>query len=309
MPLFTRRTVLLAKIESVSGTDSTPDAANNAVQVFDLDLSIKADMKERYSGTGDRSAASEIRGKSTAEIKFTVELKGSGTKGTAPRYAPLLKSCDRAETLAANTACYYDMATSSETCTIYANIDGIYHKMVGCAGDCEIDLAAGEFPKLKFSMQGSYALPTDLTCPTPTLDSTVAQVVKGTTTTLGLYQAIIEKVNLKFGNSVVERTDMNAAEAVKGFIVCDRYPVGSLSAEMILRATVSADFWNYFDAGVTKAFSFALGSTAGNVVTITAPVCRLRAPKYGDRDGLRTVDLEFQMARNSGNDEMRIVLT
>ena len=309
--MYTKKTTLYAKIETTSGTDSTPTAAANAVIAYNVEITPKADMKERSAGNADRSAYADIRGKSAVDLKFSVELKGSGTAGTAARWAPLLRACDRLETLNAGTNAIYTPAATNETCTIWVNIDGILHKVAGCAGDCEIDLTSGEVPLLNFTLSGVYALATDSVIEAMTYDSTVPVIVKGTTTTFGSYSAIIEKLLLKFGNSVVERTSMNATEGILAFIIGNRRPSGIMTCEAILRATSNADFWSYFHSGTSKALSMVLGATAGNIVTITAPACILSAPKYGDRDGLRTFDIEFQMARSAaaGNDEMTITLT
>lgn len=307
--MFTKKTVVFAKIEAISGTGETPTAAANAVMAIDVSIEPKADMKDRGHGNSDRSMYPNIRGKTSVDIKFSVELKGSGTAGTAPRWAPVLKACDRLETVNAGSNCVYTMALVSQTVTLWVNIDGILHKMAGCAGDCEIDLVSGDVPLLKFSMSGVYALPTDSVIEAPTFDNTIAQIVKGTTTTFGSYAAIIEKLNLKFGNSVVERTNINAAEGILAFMVGNRNPTGIMTCEAVLRATTNADFWSYFDAGATKALSLVLGATGGNIVTIAAPACKLSVPKYGDREGLRTFDIDFQMARSAGNDEMTLTLT
>jgi len=309
--VYTKKTTLYAKIESTSGTDSTPTAAANAVIAYDVEITPKAEMKKRSAGNADRSSFADIRGKSAVEIKFNVELKGSGTAGTAPRWSPLLRACDRLETLNAGTSAIYTPAATNETCTIWVNIDGILHKMAGCAGDCEIDLTSGEVPFLKFTFSGVYVLPTDSVIEEATYDSPVPVIVKGTTTTFGSYAANIEKLLLKFGNSVVERTSMNATEGILAFMVGNRNPSGIMTCEAVLRATSNADFWSYFHSGTSKVLSLVLGATAGNIVTIAAPACILESPKYGDRDGLRTFDIGFQMARSaaSGNDECTITLT
>ena len=307
--MYVAKTTLYSKIETTSGTDSTPTAAANAVQAFDVDISPKPDMKQRAPGHADRSAYAEIRGKTVFDIKFKVELKGSGVINTAPRYAPLLRACDRLETINAGTNIVYSMALVSETCTIWVNIDGVLHKMAGCAGDCDIDLTSGEVPYLVFTMTGVYALPTDSVIETQTYDSTLPNIVKGVTATFGNYAAIIEKTSLKFGNSVVERTSLAAAEGVLAFMVGNRNPSGVITCEMVLRATLSGDFASYFHSGTTKALSYVLGATTYNIVTITAPACLLRAPKYGDREGLRTVEIEFQCSRSAGNDEMSIAIS
>jgi hypothetical protein len=305
--MYSKKTNMYCKIETTSGTDVSP-ATTDGVIAYDIDLSIKADMKERNASNADRSIYPNIRGKTTAELKFWIELKGGAAVGTAPKWAPLLKACDRLETANAGTNVIYTPAVTGQTCTIYVNIDGILHKLVGCAGDCEIDLTAADIAKLVFTMSGVYALPTDSAIAAITADTTAGLIVKAAPTTLGGYSAVIEKMNLKFGNKVVERTSMAVAEAVLAFMVGDRNPTGIITCEMVILTTTSANFWSYFDAGTTKALSMVLGS-AGNMVTIVAPVCKLSAPKYGDREGLRTVDLEFQMARSAGSDEMTITLT
>ena len=308
--MFSKKSTIFAKIETPSGTDSVPTNTVNAVEAYDIDLNPKADMKERYPANNTRSAYAEVRGKTIYELKFSVHLKGSGTAGTAPRYGCLLRACDRLETIAgAPSTCTYTPAITSETCSIYVNIDGILHILVGCAGDAELDLTSGEVPMIKFTFSGVYALATDSVISAPTFDTTTPVIVKGETFTFGSYAAIAEKLLLKFGNKVVERISMNATEGVFAFMVGDRNPSGVLTCELVLRATSNADFLSYFHSGTTKALSLVHGSVAGNIATITAPACLLRAPKIGDRDGLRTVDIEFQCARSSGNDEQSIVLS
>jgi len=306
--MYTRKTTLYCKIENPSGTDATPDLTYGVI-AYDVSLEVKGDMKERNAGNADRSLYPNIRGKTSVDLKFWIELKGSGTKGTAPKWGPLLRACDRLETALAGTSVMYSMALTGETCSIYVNIDGILHKLIGCAGDCEIDLTSGDIAKLNFTMSGVYALPTDSPCSAITVDSTSGLIVKGTATTFGSYAAIIEKILLKFGNKVTERPSMNATEGILAFMVGDRNPSGIMTCEAVLRATTNADFWSYFDTGTTKELSVVLGTTEGNIVIIVAPACKLSAPKYGDRDGIRLMDIEFQCARSSGNDEMTILLT
>jgi hypothetical protein len=306
--MYTKKTTLYAKIEATSGTDSTPTAAANAVQAYDVQLDIKANMLDRGIGQSDRALYPELRGKTTVDLKFWIELKGSGTAGTPPRWDPLLEACDRQQVDGAASDDYI-MALTGETCTIWVNIDGILHKMTGCAGDCEIDLTAGEVPKLNFTFQGVYALPTDAVIEAMTFDTTVPVIVKGTTFTFGGYAAVAEKILLKFGNKVVERASMNAAEGVLHFMVGGRAPTGTMTCMATLRAAESTDFIGYFDARTTRVLSFTLGATAGNICRISAPACVLRPPKWVDKDGIRFMEVEFQMARSAGADEMDIYLT
>ena len=307
--MYTKKGYLLAKIESTPGTDPTPTVAANAVEAFEIELVTKGDMKQRAMGMADRSFHTEVRGQTQVDLKFKTFLKGSGNAGTIPRWDPLVRACDRVATVVSGTSVTYYPAATYEACTVWVNMDGILVKLNGCAGDCEVELVAGEPAFLNFTLSGNYALPTDSVVTAPTYDSSSPLIVKNSTTTFGSYAAIIEKMMLKFGNTIVARKDFTVAEAIRSFIVTNRNPEGMISCEAVLRATSNADFMSYFDAGTTKALSMVLSGGAGNIVTVTAPVCVLRAPKWGDRDGLRTFDVDFQMARNSGNDEMVIALT
>jgi len=309
MSLYTKKTVVYGVLEGTPGTDQVPTAAANAVEAYNVALDVVGDMKERAFGDTDRSHEANIRGKTMVDLSFDVELKGSGTAAQEPNWGPLLEACDRTLVTNAGTNCIYTPSTTIKTASIHVNIDGIQYKVAGCAGECEIDLISGEIPMLKFAFKGVYALPTDTACSAPTFDSTTAQIVKGTTTTFGNYAAIIESLNLKFGNSIVERPDFNQTEGILSYIVGDRKPTGTMVCEAVLRATTNADFMLYFNGNTSKALSMVLGATAGNIVTITAPVCKLSSPKWGDRDGIRTFEIPFQMARSVGNDEMTITLT
>ena len=310
MVMLTKKTVILAKVETTYGTDPTPSAASNAIMAYDPQVTIVSDMKERYPGNSDLSRFPELRGKSHMELTFSTELKGSGSAGTAPKTSPLYKACGLGETVVSSTSVTYKPVSSSfESCTIYVYIDGLQYQLHGCVGNVEIDLTAGETPKLNWTFQGLYELPTDQSLVTPTFESTTPEIVKGTTTTFGSYSAIIEKLVLNLNNTISERPDFNQADGIKGFQITERNPEGTLTVEAVLRATSNADFLSYFDGRTLKALSMVLGATGGNIATITADKCYLRAPAIGDREGVRTFELPFQMARNSGDDEISISLT
>jgi len=308
--MLTKRTVILAKIETTYGSDLTPTAAANAIMAYDPEITIVSDMKERYPANTDLSRFPELRGKTHFEIKFSTELVGSGTKGTATRQSPLFQACGLDETIVSATSVTYAPVSSGlESCTIYAYIDGLLYKLLGCVGDVEIDLTAGEVGRLNWTFKALYVLPTDIAIVTPTFDSTVPLIVKGTTMTFGSYAAIIEKLSLKLNNTIAERSDFNTTDGIKGFAVTGRNPEGSMTIEAVLRATSNADFLSYFDARAVKVLSFVLGTTQGNINTITASYGYCRVPKIGDKEGIRTFEIPFQLTRSTGNDEISIAQT
>ena len=310
--MLTKRTVILAKIESVYGTDPTPALAlaSNAIEAYDPEVTIVADTKERYPGNADLSRYPELVGKVHFEIKFSTLVKGSGIRGTSARHDPLLRACSTGVTVvSATSVTYAPVSSAQESCTIWAYIDGLLYKLNGAVGDVEIDLSAGEMGKFNWTFKALYALPTDISLTTPTFDTSTPVLVKGTTMTFGSYAAIIEKLSLKLNNEIAERPDFNATNGIKGFQITGRNPEGSMTLEAVIRSTTNADFLDYFHSRTVKALSFVLGVTAGNITTITASYGYCRAPKIGDRGGIRTFEIPFQLARSTGNDEISYVET
>ena len=92
---LTRKTWLLAKIESTEGTDPTPVGGSNAIQVTDVELTpiesdnVQATAMQGFLGNSTRGT---IVANKRVGVSFSVELSGSGAAGTAPAYGPLLKS-------------------------------------------------------------------------------------------------------------------------------------------------------------------------------------------------------------------------
>lgn len=310
MTMISKKTLILAKAETTYGTDAEPSAAANTIMASDIEITFGNEMKERYPGNSDISRFAEVEGKEFMEISFSTEIKGSGTAGTAPKHGCLFKACGMGETVVSSTSVTYAPVSSSwGSCTIYLYVDGIRYDVTGCVGDFEVDLTAGEFGKINWTFKGKYEIPTDQSFPSPSFESTIPPVCKGTTTTFGDYTPIIEKLLIKMNNNVAERPDFNESSGIQGFQVTERNPEGSMTLEAVVRSTENADFFSYYDARTSKELSAALGATAGNICTITAPKCYLRGPELGDREGVRTFELPFQLARDSGNDELVIAYT
>ncbi len=310
-PMRTKKTVVLAKLESTYGADPTLAAGDDAIEAYEFTPPvINADMKERNPGNDDLSMFGELRGKTSYDFQIISNLRGSGAAGTAPRRSPLMKACGFEETVVSSTSVSYKPRSSAlESCAVEAYIDGILHQLLGCVGNYSLDLTAGELAKETFDLKARYALPTDSVIVSPTFDTTVPQIVKGITMTVGSYSAIIEKMTVNMNNVVAERPDFNQTEGIQGFAITGRNPEGSMTIEAVLRATSNADFWSYFHNTTVKDISFVIGTVAGNICTITVPKIFFRAPVTGDRDGVRTNELAFQIARNSGDDELVISYT
>lgn len=133
MPLLSRKRLILSKIETTYATDSSP-AGTDAILVRNLDITpIQADVVSRdlirpYLGNYDQLLA-----QTRVEISFEVEMAGSGTAGTAPKFNSLLRACGMAETLLAAPVTGSATAGSAGSITLAVGasaVDNFYNGMV-----------------------------------------------------------------------------------------------------------------------------------------------------------------------------------
>lgn len=311
MTMLNEKTLILAKIESTYATDPTPTTGSDAILVSSVELDIKREPEERPSHDVTLSPLTDVMGLGEAKVTFSVDLKGSGSAGTAPDWLVLHKACGFSN---ANVASTSDTLTPDDTptdsVTIWVYKDGLLYKLVGCRGEVKHVFEAGKIVKMNYEFMGRFDVPTDVSFPTSvTLDSTKPVPAVGVSFTFGSYAAIIDKLELAPNNVISRNDDMNQTYGVYGFDIVDRKPKGTMTVNAVLRATSNADFWAYMNAGTTKALSIVIGSTAGNIATITAPVCVIRSIKPVNKNGIEMFEIEFQLARNSGGDELSIALT
>lgn len=311
MPLLKNKSAVLIKTESTYGTDPTPTTSANAIVAFDLELTPEIDSLERRDVGLTLSRLKELGGKARAKLKFTTELKGSGTAGTAADDSALWKACGMAVTNVPATSDTYAFTSSTATTyslTAYVYQDGLRQVVTGAVGNWEINLTAGEIPKVTWELMGLYAAETDTTFITgQTVDSTVPKVCKNLTCTLGSYAVTAESLTLKSNNTIAERPSLSSTYGIAGFQITDRNPEGSITPEAVLLAT--KDYVTAWGADTVQALSAVLSVAAGNIVTITASQCRIRGMNFADRDGILTREIPFQLGRSSADDEISIAFT
>ena len=103
------------------------------------------------------------------------------------------------------------------------------------------------------------------------------------------------------------RPDINQSSGYKSVRIGSREPVLSLDPEKVLVAT--HDFYGLMRAGTEGALSTVLGATAGNICTITAPKVQYVKVDEAARDGIRSLGIDCQLNRSSGDDELSIAFT
>ena len=169
-----RKTVILAKIETTSGTDAAPSNTTDAMLIHVENLSTKVEQQfaERDVITGVFASPDMLPYTRRGTITFTVDAAsvGSGNLGSAVAFDALLQGCGLAQTLTASTkAVYNDISTALKTLTIWAYMDGELRKFNYAAGNFTADFSVGSVPKFTFTFQALVTSVAAGSNPVPTL--------------------------------------------------------------------------------------------------------------------------------------------
>ena len=311
MPLLTRKRLILLESEATYGTDPTPTGVD-AILVRDLSITplqsdtVGRDLVRPYLG-----ASEQLLANTRVQCTFSVELAGSGTAGTAPRYGKALLACGLSETIVATTSVTYAPVSSSfGSATIYYNIDGVLHKVTGARGTFTINGTVGQIPTIDFTFTGIYNTPTDTALPAVTYGDQATPVIfkQGNTTDFQLlsYAGCLQSVSFDIGNSLVYRELVGCTKQV---LLTDRAATGSVTLEAVTMATK-----NYFTAALTDAslgnLLFQHGQTAGNIIDVVSTRIDIGDVSYGDQDGIHMLTIPYTaVPSTSGNDEFSLVYT
>ncbi len=310
MPLRLFATQLAAKVETTEGTKETLAAAD-AVLVSNIKFSPDIEMAARDCLRGTLSRDPSISGKQKATISFDVEMKGSGTAGTAPDYGKLLKGCGYSETIVASTSVTYKPATNSlsNSFTLAIYMDGVIVRIWGARGNVKGSMNSGKPGILSFEFQGAVfevvdgALLTGTSYPT-----TIPPAFLNASLLLDAYAAICSKVDFDTANVLGLRESINSPSGFLSCLITGRNPKGSLDPEIPLVA--SYDFFGKWKTPATLgSLSLAASGSAGNIVTVSFPKVRYAKIASEDRNGIRSLGLDFEACLSTGDDEISIALT
>ena len=319
MARLIRKTVILAKVEVTSGTDSVPVNITNALQVSDLSITpldsknIDLDYIRGYFGNSE-----SLVGTASVKCSFSVYLGGSGTAATAPAWGALLLGCGNAETTGLTTPNrveYQPVTEALKTLTIYWYDDGVLHKLLGAFGNVKLSAKSGEAPKLTFDFIGLDGGGTAVANVVPTLTAwktppaitkaNVTDVLLGCTYATGALTGGTSYnstgLSLDWGNEV-EFVPMLTTEEV---VFKNRKVSGSVSLE--LSAAQEVTMMATVKANTPQSVGFVMGGTTGNKIMLHMPAVQLLNIKKEEISGKRIIGLDMRVLPVAGNDEIRIV--
>jgi hypothetical protein len=244
-----------------------------------------------------------------AMLTFDVELVGAGALGTAPKWGPLMKGCACLETVVEDTSVVYSPHTAStESMTLYFNMDGQQHILTGARGSFQLKVESGQVPHLTFTFTGIWNTPTstaalaptgwaDFQIPEPvTFDNTQQVMIHGLASTFKTF-------DFDQGNTVTYFDNPGEQEVS----ITDRQSKGSMS--ILAPPIATKDYFTATKANTLGAISFAHGTTDEKRVAFVSSQAQLLTPKYGNDSDRATLDADLSFVPTlAGDDEWELRL-
>lgn len=304
--------IFTGKLESSYGSDPTLSLASDALDVKECTINYPIESLERDLKHEDLSPSQPLSGKQMTDVSIVMELKGSGTAGTAPQLSALLQACGYAEIDNGTTDVRY-APSSSGLKSIYFEIydvnnteSGNYlkHTIPGCVGDFTIDIVSGQIMLIRFSFKGKYVKPSDVASPgTPTLETSLGIVAKGFTFAVdAITDLCTSMASISSGNEIVERPCISDSTSIGGFKIAGRNPSITIKPEQTLIA--EADFIGDIVGNSTNVITAQVGS-AGNIVRLSG-TAQFNSLSSSDTNGIKAFDIPGRFVRTSGDDEFAL---
>jgi len=308
MPFKFKNKLLLAKIESVYGTDPTPTGSANAILAKDFDLTPmnseteKRNLARPYLGNDEAIPVGIHR-----SLTFKVEMAAAGAAGTAPAWGPLLRACGHAETITADTKVEYaPVSSGEESITLHFHMGPNRFKFLGARGSVSIALDVKRIPHLEFNFLGLFVAATAESMPTADFTDfkTPKPAGKVNTPTFTLHgQALrMDRLQLGLGQDVQYR-ELVGGQSVE---LVDRQPAGSVGVEEVALATI--DFFDRSEKVTLGTMQLIHGVGAGNIIQFDAPKVQVGVPKHRDSQGVSMLDIPLTLVPDEGDDDYLITV-
>jgi hypothetical protein len=319
MPRLIKKTVVLAKIETTTGTDATPTGAANAIQVFDLSVKpIEIKSATINVVTPWFGGSQTLLTTSYKSCTFSVLAAGAGAAATAPAWGALLVGCAGAETTGLtvpNRVEYLPATDSPKTLTIYYYDDGLLHKLVGCVGKPKLSMKAGEMPKFMFEFIGvdagdtvvanATAVLTGWKVPPAVTKANVTDIKLGCTYATGALAGGTSYNSLGLDIDWGVKADFVPMLTTEQVVLTDRDITGSITLDVTAAQEVA--FYSTMKANTSQGLGFVLGTASGNQIMVHAPAVQIVSATKSDQNGMRTMDYGLQFNPVNGNDELRLI--
>ena len=310
MAKFWRSKTILAKIETTYGVDATPTGAANAILAQNVTLSpmegedVTRNLERTFFGAKP-SLPVGLR----SVLTFETELVGSGSLGVAPGWGPLIRACGVAETVTAATKVEYTPITDNpESLSLYFDVDGTKHVLLGTRGTWSYRINAQGIPSMQWTLTGLFTLPAEAAKPSADYTQWQAPQIGSTantpTFTVGGTAMRLRSFEMQLQNQVTPRLLIG----YEGILITDRNETIAATVEAVPVSTYNP--FQLAQAATSQAMVLAHGTVNGRKVRLDVPYAvQQRVTGYQDQEGILEWPLNFSPQPSAGNDQWKITLT
>ena len=301
MASYFRKQLVCSKAEATYGVTASTAGADYLITLADGSItplvaeSIEVDILDGAFGK-NRSPIIAMR---KVEASLPMQLQGSGTAGTPPKFSHLLLGSGMNLTTAASVNTYNlitsDAPASSELMWF---ADGQRHQGLGGRGGFEMAFTAGEVPRITFNRTYIYSEPTNVENPTGTISNQAAGVVfdsaNAPTATIGGTAVCVQSMTVSVEPELFFQDYAGCTKEVQ---ITNHTVSGTIT---IVRPASLATFNPYAlcTNGTRQAITFTHGPSAGFRVVPTIPYAVFGPPTEVNLNGTYGLQLPF-MAMNS----------
>lgn len=303
-PRFFKNKLVIAKAEATVGTDAVPDAAANWVEARNLSLTpLDAETVDRNLALPYMGNSGKISVAQWVKASLEIAVAGSGTAGTAPKHDALLLACGMAKTLTEGTSVIYNLvSTGFGAVSMYINVDGVQHQMIGARGTVGVSMSAKQIPVFKFEFDAAFVDPSAVVMPVVNRSGwPIEEAVNAENTsplTINGVDLGFSALELALNN---ERKRLSLPGPQTGVEISDRKPSGN--ATVLAPALTVFDPFALVKAGATLPISVTHGTAAGKKVKVDAKVVVIGSG-YDEIEGMTGYKLDMEPTPVSGNDEL-----
>lgn len=300
---------LMVKIESTYGTDSTPVAADDGVQLaggfYDQLTPSRAFLNRRdnvFTGTLAPAAPATPVGR-LVEIRYGLQLRGAGatySSSVLPEADASLRACGLARTddfaPSSESVEYARADTGHSSVTIYAEAADKLWKIVGCRGTLDLRVPPGQTGELLFRMFGFMTADiTEQTLESITLDSIIPPPIRNAALTLaGSYTPKWSSGEFVLNADVQRHDSGNASDAILEYEILKFDPRLRITAQVEDVSTV--DLGAILTNRTAQSVAAAFGSVQFNKMDLVVTNAYLADdPSPTIVNGKTYYNLEFEL--------------
>ena len=297
IPVRRRRTA--AKVETSTGSPIALTTGDCGFNMYDPKI-VRSNSPTQRQKEGSSSNLPPVVG--AEQGKFTGRTHVYNAVSPPQWLSVLLLGCGL-QSLSGGV--YAPLTGPSTTLTVGHNQAGTLKSISGAMGNAKFSAESGKVMTVEWEFDGLWQPPSATAILVPTDTNIQTPRFAGATITVGGVPYPVGKFEFDLGNKLVMRLDAANSTGYRAAFIADRVPMIKIDPESVPLAT--EDWHAAQAAGTTFAFVCTIGTGSNNQITFAAPALALNSPPQdGEREGIRTDELEFLCTSTTDDAEYTI---